>query len=71
MVTTKKGAKIEKIGLDKSDMTMVFRGAFGDKIIENPLMSSVAKAVGEVIDQDDKMLLSSSWVLQEKEVSKL
>lgn len=71
MVTTKKGVKIEKIGLDKSDMTMVFRRAFGDKIIENPLMSSVAKAVGEVIDQDDKMLLSSSWVLQEKEVSKL
>ena len=49
----------------------MLRRAFGDKVIEDTLISCIAKAVGDAVAQNNKMLLSSSWVLQEKEVTRL
>jgi len=48
---------MRKVGLDRREVIMIFRRTFGDKVIEDPLINSVAKAVGKVIEENNKKLL--------------
>jgi len=48
---------MKRIGLGKVDVMTVFRRTFADKVSENPLINSIAKAVGEVIEENNRRLL--------------
>ena len=48
---------MKKIGLDKLDVIAVFRRTFADRVIDDPLIDSIAKSVGEVIEENNKRLL--------------
>ena len=48
---------MNKIGLDKCDVMTIFRRTFADKVEGDPLINSIAKAVGEVIEENNKRLL--------------
>lgn len=48
---------MKKIGLDKLDVITVFRRPFADRVMEDPLINSIAKAVGEAIEDNNKRLL--------------
>lgn len=48
---------MKRIGLDKLDVMTVFRRTFAGKVEEDPLINSIAKAVGEVIEENNKRLL--------------
>ncbi len=48
---------MRKIGLDKFDVITVFRRTFADRVTEDPLINYIAKAVGEVIEENNKKLL--------------
>lgn len=45
------------IGLSKLDVVTIFRRHFPDMVIEDSLINSVAMAVGEVIEENNKILL--------------
>lgn len=45
------------IGLGKLDVMTVFRRTFASKVEEDPLINSIAKAVGEVIEENNRRLL--------------
>jgi len=49
--------KMRKIGLDRQDAIMIFRRTFADKVVDDPLVSSIAKAVGEIIEENNRKLL--------------
>jgi hypothetical protein len=48
---------MRKIGLDRQDAIMIFRRTFADKAADDPLISSIAKAVGEIIEENNRKLL--------------
>lgn len=48
---------MKRIGLGKVDVMTVFRRTFADKVAEDPLINSIAKAVGEVIEENNRRLL--------------
>ncbi len=48
---------MRRAGLRKWDTMMVVRRVFTDKVIDGPLISSMVKAVGEGIEENNKMLL--------------
>ena len=48
---------MNKIGLGKYDVMTIFRRTFADKVEEDPLVNSIAKAVGEVIEENNKRIL--------------
>lgn len=48
---------MKRIGLGKLDVMTVFRGTFAEKIAEDPLINSIAKAVGEVIEENNRRFL--------------
>ena len=48
---------MKRIGLGKLDLMTVFRRTFADKVAEDPLINSTAKAVGEVIKENNRRLL--------------
>ena len=48
---------MRKIGLDKFDVITVFRRTFADRVVEDPLINYIAKAVGEVIEENNRRLL--------------
>ena len=48
---------MEGIGLGKLDVMTVFRRTFASKVEEDPLINSIAKAVGEVIEENNRRLL--------------
>ncbi len=48
---------MERIGLGKLDVMTVFRRTFANKVAEDPLINSIAKAVGEVIEENNQRLL--------------
>ena len=48
---------MKKIGLDKLDVITVFRRTFANRVEEEPLIGQIAKAVGEVIEEDNKRIL--------------
>jgi len=49
--------KMRKIGLARQDAITIFRRTFADKVVEDPLVSSIAKAVGEIIEENNRKLL--------------
>ncbi len=48
---------MNKIGLSKWDVTIVFKRTFGDKVEKDPLVDSIARAVGEVIEENNRRIL--------------
>lgn len=48
---------MKKIGLGKLDVITVFERTFAYRAIEDPLINDIAKAVGEVIEENNKKLL--------------
>jgi len=48
---------MNKIGLGKYDVMKIFRRTFADKVERDPLINSVAKAVGDVIEENNKRIL--------------
>ena len=48
---------MKRIGLGKLDVMTAFRRTFADKAAEDPLINSIAKAVGEVIEENNRRLL--------------
>ena len=44
------------IGLSKLDVVIIFRRYFKDVVIEDSLINSVAMAVGEVVEENNKRL---------------
>ena len=48
---------MRKIGLDKFDVITVFERTFADRVMEDPLINYIAKAVGEVVEENNKRLL--------------
>jgi hypothetical protein len=51
-----KGVKMRKIGLAKLDVITVFKRTFADRVEEDLLIGSIAKAVGEAIEENNKRL---------------
>ena len=48
---------MRKIGLDRQDAITIFRRTFADKVVDDPLINSIAKAVGEIIEENNRKLL--------------
>jgi len=48
---------MKRIGLHKLDVIAVFRRTFADRMTGDPLINSIAKAVGEVIEENNQRLL--------------
>ena len=48
---------MRKIGLDRQDVITIFRRTFADKAVDDPLVNSIAKAVGEIIEENNKKIL--------------
>jgi hypothetical protein len=49
---------MRKIGLDRQDAIMIFRRTFADKALDDPLINSIAKAVGEIIEENNRRFLA-------------
>lgn len=62
---------MNKIGLSKWDVTIVFRRTFGDKVEEDPLIDSIVRAIGEVIEENNKRFLEDLTNDSRKRVSNL
>ena len=62
---------MNKIGLGKNDVMTIFSRTFADKVGRDPLINSISKAVGEVIEENNKRLLEELTAVLEGEVSKL
>ena len=45
------------VGLNKLDVVTIFKRYFKDEALTDPLINSVATAVGEVIEENNKKLL--------------
>ena len=48
---------MKRSGLGKLDVMTVFRRTFGNKVAEDLLINSIAKAGGEVIEENNRKLL--------------
>lgn len=48
---------MEEIALDRLDVMTIFKRTFADRAIKGPLINSIAKAVGEVIEENNKKFL--------------
>ena len=62
---------MNKIGLGKYDVMTIFRRTFVNKVEGDPLINSVAKAVGEVIEENNKRILEDLTDDSRKAVSNL
>ena len=58
---------MRKIGLDRLDVMAVFRRTLADGVMEDALTESVAKAVGIVIEENNKRLLEDLVVAPKKQ----
>jgi len=47
---------METIGLNKLDVITIFQRTLADRTTEDPLVNSIAMAVGEVIEENNKRL---------------
>ncbi len=47
---------MRKVGLSRWDVMTIFRRTFADKVEKDPLINSIANAVGEVIEENNKRL---------------
>jgi len=52
-----KEVQTEMIGLSKLDVVTVFKRYFGDRAVNDSLINSVAMAVGEVVEENNRRLL--------------
>lgn len=57
---------MKKIGLDELDVIAVFRRTYADRVVDNPLIDSIAKSVGEVIEENNRRLLEEILVASNK-----
>jgi len=57
---------MNKIGLDKLDVVTIFSRIFGDEARKDSMVHSLAMAVGEVVEENNKKL-SKKFVTTEKE----
>lgn len=48
---------MEMIGLNKLDVVTIFRRYLKDMVIEDSMINSVAMAVGEVVEENNKRLI--------------
>ena len=58
---------MRKIGLDRLDVMAVLRRTLPDGVMEDALMESVAKAVGIVVEENNKRLLEDLVVAPKKQ----
>ena len=63
--------KMRKVGLDRLDVITIFKRTFADEVTEDPLIKSIAMAVGEVIEENNKKFLEELVSTSKREVSKL
>ena len=47
---------MKKVGLDKLDVITIFKRTFANKVMEDAFINSIAKAVGETIEENNKKL---------------
>ena len=45
------------VGLNKLDVIAIFRRTLADRVTADPLVNSIARAVGEVIEENNRKLL--------------
>jgi hypothetical protein len=62
----RKEIEMKKIGLDELDVIAVFRRTYADRVVDNPLIDSIAKSVGEVIEENNRRLLEEILVASNK-----
>jgi len=62
---------MRRAGLRKWDNGTVFRRVFADKAIDGPMINSMVRVAGEVIDENSKMLLENLAGNSKREASKL
>ena len=48
---------MNKIDLYRLDVVTIFRRTFANRVMEDPLINSIARAVGEVIEENNKRLV--------------
>ena len=47
-----------RIGLDRLAVVSIFRRTLADGVEDNPLVKSIARAVGETVEENNKQLLN-------------
>jgi hypothetical protein len=57
------------IGLSKLDVVTIFRRYLQDRVIEDSLINSIAMAVGEVIEENNKRLFEDIKAKNSKKAS--
>ena len=57
---------MEMIGLSKLDVVTIFRRYLKDMVIEDSMINSVAMAVGEVVEENNKRLIEDLKAIKSK-----
>ena len=57
---------MRKVGLDKMDVMMIFKRNFPDLQNEDPLLNTIARTVGEIIEQNNEIILKELASITEK-----
>jgi hypothetical protein len=57
---------MEMIGLNKLDVVTIFRRYLKDMVTEDSLINSVAMAVGEVVEENNKRLIEDLKAINSK-----
>ncbi len=48
---------MKRIGLDRLAVVSIFRRSLGNEVEVNPLVKSIAKAIGETVEENNRQLL--------------
>ena len=59
---------MEMIGLNKLDVVTIFRRYLKDMVIEDSMINSVAMAMGEVVEENNKRLIEGLKAINSKKV---
>ena len=57
---------MKQIGLDRLAVVSIFRRSLADEVDHNPLVKSIARAVGETVEDNNKQLLDDLRELFER-----
>jgi hypothetical protein len=57
---------MEMVGLNKLDVVTIFRRYLKDMVTEDSLINSVAMAVGEVVEENNKRLIEDLKAINSK-----
>ena len=57
---------MKKISLDKLDVIAISRRTYTDRVMDDPLIDSIAKSVGEVTEENNKRLLGEILVASDR-----